>query len=121
LQSNGSVRLLEQARGTYRKMLRPGGDFQNMPVSGSDTVLMPDEIRQLREMVAEVKRRYPPAYTARGDLLPWDIEFGFERGQLRLFQIRPLARYQEQQTLDALSRLDTTVNSSEKVQLDGTP
>src|SRR6185295_5627207 len=104
LKPDGTVRLLEQARGTYRKMLRPGGDFQNVPVSGSDTVLMPDEIRQLREMVAEVKRRYPPAHTARGDVLPWDIEFGFEKGQLRLFQIRPLARYQEQKTLEALSR-----------------
>jgi phosphoenolpyruvate synthase/pyruvate phosphate dikinase len=121
LKSDGSVRLLEQARGTYRKMLRPGGDFQNVPVSGNDTVLMPDEIRQLREMVAEVKRRYPPAHTARGDVLPWDIEFGFEKGQLRLFQIRPLARYQEQQTLEALSRLDATEKPSEKVRLDGTP
>lgn len=121
LKSDGSVRLLEQARGTYRKMLRPGGDFQNVPVSGNDTVLMPDEIRQLREMVAEVKRRYPPAYTARGDVLPWDIEFGFEKGQLRLFQIRPLARYQEQQTLEALGRLDATEKPSEKVRLDGTP
>ena len=121
LKSDGSVRLLEQARGTYRKMLRPGGDFQNVPVSGNDTVLMPDEIRQLRAMVAEVKRRYPPAHTARGDVLPWDIEFGFEKGQLRLFQIRPLARYQEQQTLEALSRLDATEKPSEKVRLDATP
>ncbi|PYT29255.1 MAG: hypothetical protein DMG58_16610 [Acidobacteria bacterium] len=121
LKSDGSVRLLEQARGTYRKMLRPGGDFQNVPVSGSDTVLMPDEIRQLRAMVAEVKRRYPSVHTARGDVLPWDIEFGFEKGQLRLFQIRPLARYQEQQTLEALSRLDATEKPSEKVRLDGTP
>jgi phosphoenolpyruvate synthase/pyruvate phosphate dikinase len=121
LKPDGRVRLLDQARGTYRKMLRPSGDFQNVPVSGSDTVLMPDEIRQLREMVAEVKRRYPPAYAAQGDALPWDIEFGFEKGQLRLFQIRPLARYQEQQTLEALSRLDASEKPSEKVRLDGTP
>jgi hypothetical protein len=121
LKTDGSVRLLDQARGTYRKMLRPGGDFQNVPVSGNDTVLMPDEIRQLREMVAEVKRRYPPAFTARGDVLPWDIEFGFEKGQLRLFQIRPLARYQEQQTLEALSRLDATQKPSEKVRLNASP
>lgn len=121
LKPDGTVRLLEQARGTYRKMLRPGGDFQNVPVSGSDAVLLPDEIRQLREMVAEVKRLYPPAYSARHDVLPWDIEFGFEKGQLRLFQIRPLARYQEEQTLDALNRLDATEKPSENVRLDGNP
>src|SRR5258706_11895455 len=69
LKPDGSVRLLEQARGTYRKKLARSGDFQNVPVSGSDTVLAPDEIRQLREMVAEVRRRYPPAHSARGDLL----------------------------------------------------
>ena len=121
LKPDGSVRLLEQARGTYRKTLRPGGDFQNVPVSGSDTVLMPDEIRQLREMVAEVKRLYPPAYSARHEVLPWDIEFGFEKGQLRLFQIRPLARYQQEQTLNALNRLDATETPAGNVRLDGSP
>jgi len=68
-----------------------------------------------------VKRRYPPAYSVRGDVLPWDIEFGFEKGQLRLFQIRPLARYQEQQTLEALGRLDAAEKPSEKVRLDAAP
>jgi phosphoenolpyruvate synthase/pyruvate phosphate dikinase len=121
LKPDGTVRLLEQARGTYRKMLKPGGDFQNVPVSGSDTVLMPDEIRQLREMVAEVKRKYPPAYSKRGDVLPWDIEFGFEKGQLRLFQIRPLARYQEERTLEALSHLDASPEAAGVVHLDERP
>ena len=121
LKPDGSLRLLEQARGTYRKMLKPGGDFQNVPVSGSDTVLMPDEIRQLREMVADVKRKYPPAYSKRGDVLPWDIEFGFEKGQLRLFQIRPLARYQEERTLEALSRLDASPETAGVVHLDERP
>src|SRR5207249_12162736 len=63
LKPDGSVRLLEQARGTYRKMLRPGGDFQNVPVSGNDTVLMPDEIRQLGERVSEAKRKYASVKT----------------------------------------------------------
>jgi hypothetical protein len=83
--------------------------------------LTPDEIHQLREMTAEVRRRYPPAHSARGDVLPWDIEFGFERGQLRLFQIRPLARYREEETLEALSRLDTSQKASRNVRLDGSP
>ena len=116
-----AVRLLEQARGTYRKMLQPKGGFENVPVKGGDYLLTPDEIRQLREMVADVKRKYPPAKSARGDLLPWDIEFGFENGQLRLFQIRPLARYQEEKTLAALSGLDRGAEPSKPVRLDERP
>jgi hypothetical protein len=118
LKPDGSVRLLEQARGTYRKVLKPGGGFMNLPVSGNDTLLEPDEIRQLREMVAEVKRKYPPVKTEKGDLLPWDIEFGFMKGRLRLFQIRPLVRYQGVKTLEALGRLDTVANPNSLVRLD---
>jgi len=121
LKPDGTVRLLEQARGTYRKTLQPGGGFVNLPVSREDAILFPDEIRQLRDMVAEVKRKYPPAKSDRGDILPWDIEFGFVKGKLRLFQIRPLVRYQEVKTLEALSRLDTSVNPSGLVRLDEKP
>ena len=121
LKPNGAVRLLEQARGTYRKALQPKGGFENVPVKGGDYLLMPDEIRQLREMVADVKRKYPPAKSVRGDLLPWDIEFGFENGQLRLFQIRPLARYQEERTLAALGGLDAGAAPSKVVRLDERP
>lgn len=121
LKPDGTVRLLEQARGTYRKALKTGGDFENVPVLGGDFLLQPDEIRQLRAMVADVKRKYPPAHSVRGDVLPWDIEFGFVKGQLRLFQIRPLARYQEQRTLAALSRLDKGANPVKAVKLDERP
>ena len=121
LKPDGTMRLLEQARGTYRKVLRASGGFENLPVSGQDTVLMPDEIRQLREMVAEVKRLYPPAHSVRGKILPWDIELGFEKGQLRLFQIRPLARYQDEQSLESLSQLGGTQKPLEKVRLDESP
>ena len=64
------------------------------------------EIAQIRALVAEVKRKYTPARSASGDALPWDIEFGFEKGQLRLFQIRPLVRFQQLQTLEALAKIE---------------
>jgi hypothetical protein len=121
LKPDGTVRLLEQARGTYRKTLRPGGGFVNLPVSREDTILSPDEIRQLKEMVTEVKRKYPPARTSTGETLPWDIEFGFVKGQLRLFQIRPLVRYQEVKTLEALSRLDAEASPNSLIRLDEKP
>jgi hypothetical protein len=106
LRPGGTVRLLQQARNPYRKVVRPEGGLANVPASGSDTVLQPGEIAQLRDMVAQVDRLYPPELGPDGKKLPWDIEFGFEKGVLRLFQIRPLARFRELQTLEKLSRLD---------------
>lgn len=113
LRADGSVRLLQEARNPYRKVARAEGGLVNVPASGADTVLQPDEIRQLRAMVAQVERQYPPELGPGGEKLPWDIEFGFEKGQLRLFQIRPLARFRELQTLEKLSRLDAGAAPSE--------
>jgi hypothetical protein len=121
LKPNGEVRLLAQARGTYRKVALPGGGLENRPTSGSDFVLSPDEIRQVREMVAEVKARYPVAKSSTGEPLPWDIEFGFEKGQLRLFQIRPLVRYQQMETLDVLRSLESGPAPRGTVPLDQPP
>ncbi|MBK9166573.1 MAG: hypothetical protein IPM24_03815 [Bryobacterales bacterium] len=103
---DGGVRLLQQARAAYRKVARPAGGFVNLPPLGGDMLLQPGEIAQVREMVAEVMRKYPPEKGPGGEVLPWDIEFGFEAGQLRLFQIRPLVRFQQVQTLEALSKLE---------------
>jgi hypothetical protein len=121
LKPDGGVRLLQQFRAAYRKFALPTGGFENRPASGAETLLGDQEIAQIRRMVEEVKAKYPPAKTESGDALPWDIEFGFEKGQLRLFQIRPLVRYQEWKTLDALAGLEERTGGSETVRLDGHP
>ena len=106
LQANGGVRLLAQARSAYRKLALPTGGFQEIPTSGSDWVLSDAEIGQLRKLASDVKARFPVQDPSAAGL-PWDIECGFEAGQLRLFQIRPLVRYREAQILEALGSLDT--------------
>ncbi|MEZ5403448.1 MAG: PEP/pyruvate-binding domain-containing protein [Bryobacteraceae bacterium] len=115
----GAVKLLQQCRATYRKTLGAKGGFVNLPPLGGDSLLDNGEIGQLRAMVAEVKRKYPPAHGTAGMALPWDIEFGFEKGQLRLFQIRPLVRFQELKTLEALASLES--GGRGMVDLEGTP
>jgi phosphoenolpyruvate synthase/pyruvate phosphate dikinase len=102
----GSVRLLHQARASYRKQCSLSGGFENLPPLGGDYVLTAEEITQIRELVAEVESKYTPARSASGQPLPWDIEFGFEKGELRLFQIRPLVRFQQLQTLEALAKIE---------------
>jgi hypothetical protein len=121
LNPDNSVRLLQQCRATYRKVCRRDGGFDLLPALGDDTVLQPAELDQLRKMVAEVKSKYPAAKTANGMVLPWDIEFGFEKGELRLFQIRPLARFQEVAMLSALSGLEHNMSATAVVRLEDQP
>lgn len=117
LQANGAVRLLAQARSAYRKLALPTGGFQEIPTSGSDWVLSDAEVGQLRKLASDVKARFPVQDPSAAGL-PWDIECGFEAGQLRLFQIRPLVRYREAQILEALGSLDTPTRMTSFVQLD---
>ena len=122
LRADGSVKLLAQARAPYRRIALPTGGFDEIATTGSDSVLQPDEIRQLRALVAKVEAEYPKALDADGATLPWDIEFGFEKGQLRLFQIRPLVRFRERATLERLAQLEgPPPAAAPPVNLDATP
>ncbi|MEP7362850.1 MAG: PEP/pyruvate-binding domain-containing protein [Acidobacteriota bacterium] len=106
LMPGDKVKLLQQARVTYRRVVLPTGGFANLPPIKDDYLLTADEIVQLRAMVADVQRKYPAVKGALAGELPWDIEFGFEKGALRLFQIRPLVRYQEVAVLQQLTKLE---------------
>jgi len=118
---DGGVRLLQQGRATYRKTLKKTGGFENLPPLSPDSLLAAGEIAQLRALVAEVKAKYPPAKSEAGLVLPWDIEFGFEKGELRLFQIRPLVRFQEWKTLESLATLEAAPEPRQRVDLNERP
>ena len=111
---DGSVRLLAQARLTYRKIVDPTGGLKLIPPSGAETLLDATEIRQVRAMVDEVLEKYPKSFDESGSALPFDIELGFEGGDLRLFQIRPLVRR-------GASDAERRNNSGRKVRLDEVP
>jgi hypothetical protein len=121
LEADGKVKLLAQARAPYRKVASPGGGFVEKPTSGLDRVLTDAEISQLRQLARDVKAKFPPQYDQSNGLLPWDIEFGFENGDLRLFQIRPLVRYREAKILEALGALDGPQSRVQTVPLDRSP
>jgi hypothetical protein len=118
LEANGKVRLLAQARSEYRKVPLPKGGFTKEPASGSDFVLTEAETARLRRLAGEVKAKLKTAKDDSGADLPWDIEFGFEGGELRLFQIRPLVRYREARTLEALGSLEAAPRAKREVALD---
>lgn len=89
LQPDGMQVPVREAKAPYRRRPRPSGGLEWVPAS-SGPVLTPDECAQLRDLAREIERAMRPVPGPDGTTLPWDIEFGFEDGKLRLFQIRPL-------------------------------
>jgi len=112
----GGIRLLSQAKAPWRRRLDPAGGVTTVTADRPARLLTGGEVRQLRQVVQEWKRRFPGA---RGET--WDIEFGFVRGTLWLFQIRPFVRFRSSRTLSRLQALDADAlrNASRAVALDG--
>jgi hypothetical protein len=71
-----------------------------------DTLLLPEELTQLRGAAEEWKTRFAP-----GDSdAVWDMEFGFVAGKLWLFQVRPFIRARNAALLERLKVLDEDVS-----------
>lgn len=99
-----STVLLSEAKAPYQRYLAPTGGVHWLPAPAGQ-VLDAKEIAQLRELAAEVSRKYEPVFTDAGDERPWDIEFGFIDGELTLFQIRPLVERAGRDADELLERL----------------
>ena len=87
--TSGRLRLLAHATEPRKRILRTTGGIEKVPASGSEVVLSADEIAQLVEFARTVPQRFPRIINTRGEAVPADIEFGFHRQRLALFQIRP--------------------------------
>ncbi len=103
--------LLSSARAIWENvLLRTGtGGIDRVPVPAMAQLLTEPRLADLRQVVAEIVRRYPTSYDARGKPLPWDIEFGFVDDHIWLFQIRPFVSSKAGQTLEAIEELDRRI------------
>lgn len=98
----GRVTLLSQAKAPLRRTLLAQGGAAMVPSRRPDTLLQPDEVRQLMDVVAEWRERFAP-----GDpTTVWDMEFGFVDGRLWLFQVRPFVRFRSAGMMERLAVLD---------------
>ncbi len=102
----GKVRVLAQATAPTRRVLGRSGGLQEVPVSGSDRVLKPAEAKLLIAFVNELPKRFPPIVNDKGQPAPADVEFGFLKGKLRLFQLRPFLESAKVQDSGYLKSLD---------------
>ena len=109
---DGSVRVLAMATAPWRRMPAPGGGVVKLPVSGRDSVLQPDEIRQLISLARELPQRFPAITDDAGNPAPADIEFGFLNGRLQLFQLRPFLESRQARGSSYLIQMDQSLAGS---------
>ena len=104
----GKSILLSQYKSPTRRVLIKGGQggARLVPSTGSETVLTGQELGKLVYAADKIKATFVPEKGADGKPLPWDIEFGFVRGKLYLFQTRPFVGNSDLANLPALLALD---------------
>jgi phosphoenolpyruvate synthase/pyruvate phosphate dikinase len=108
--SDGKVRLMAQATDPYKTVILREGGMTKMPASGNAAVLNPENIQALIEFARTVPGRFPILKDVQGDPVPADIEFGFYRDSLVLFQIRPFLESSRARKNLFLNRLDQRLN-----------
>jgi hypothetical protein len=103
----GAVTLLSQAKAPFRRALvsSGAGGVVTLPARRPEYLLLPGEIAQLQDVVADWKAR--TAENHPGEV--WDFEYGFVDGRLWLFQVRPFVRFRSSALLDRLSALDAEI------------
>jgi hypothetical protein len=109
---DGSVRVLAMATAPWRRMPAPGGGIVKLPVSGNESVLQPEEIRQLITLAQELPQRFPAITDDAGNPAPADIEFGFLDGRLQLFQLRPFLESRQARGSSYLNQMDQALAGS---------
>jgi hypothetical protein len=115
---DGAVRVLATATAPTRRLPAPGGGIETRPVSGSETVLHPKEIRTLIRFARALPQRFPPITDDAGNPVPADIEFGFLDGKLQLFQLRPFLESRQARGSAYLQRMDQRLKIGDNVSVD---
>ena len=109
---DGSVSLLASATAVWRRVPAASGGVDKLPVSGDQSVLKPDEIKQLITLAKELPDRFPPITDDQGNPAPADIEFGFLDGRLQLFQLRPFLESRDSRGGAYLSDMDKALQGN---------
>jgi hypothetical protein len=108
LWSSQGVELINLFKSPRRLMLKPEGGSEVVPSTGQEYVLSEQELEKLVAAAGKINKAFKPALDQSGKPRPWDIEFGFAKGQLWLFQCRPFIGNEELRNIPALAALDGT-------------
>jgi phosphoenolpyruvate synthase/pyruvate phosphate dikinase len=120
--ASGKVQLLAEATAPLRRVLKEDGGVAFIPVSGNAAVLTQAELRQLRQFAETLPRRYPMV-DDQGHVTAEDVEFGFNKGKLVLFQARPYLASRRAMQNQYLRDLDKGLRATadQRVNLEAVP
>ncbi|HXX83276.1 MAG TPA: PEP/pyruvate-binding domain-containing protein [Casimicrobiaceae bacterium] len=107
----GDTRLLATATAPRRTVPQATGGVAKLPVSGRETLLTPDEVRQLIAFADEVRTQFPQLGED-GKPVAADVEFAFVDGKLWLLQIRPLNESRAARGAAYLIQMDKTLEAN---------
>ncbi len=121
--SDGKVRLMAQATDPYKVVILEKGGMAKVPASGDEAVLSRKNIEKLMDFARTGPKQFPMMENDQGEPVPADIEFGFVKDRLVLFQIRPFLESSRARQNLFLNRLDQPLKEkyAMKVDLDGIP
>jgi phosphoenolpyruvate synthase/pyruvate phosphate dikinase len=106
LWSPHGIELLTLFKSPWKNQLLARGGSAIVPSTGKDTVLEPDELKQIIGAAQKISANFQPAHDPAGKARPWDIEFGFKSGKLWLFQCRPFLGNDSLKNIPALASLE---------------
>ncbi len=118
----GSI-LVTTFRSPWRRLIVPGSGTEIVPSTGREYVLTPEEVKAITDAGLKIRKTLKPALDKNGNPKAWDIEYGFAKGKLWLFQVRPFIGNEDFSNIPALAGLDKDVkkkNSTTKISLKDT-
>ena len=121
--NSARVRLMAHATEPTKRIILSEGGMSKIAASGTDAVLNPRDIDLLIRFAESVPDRFPRFKDTAGHPVPADIEFGFYKDKLVLFQIRPFLESSRARQSLFLNGLDKNLVDKQNlaVDLDGIP
>jgi hypothetical protein len=116
--TNGHVRLMAHATEPDKGVILEEGGMTKIAASGSEAVLNQSEIQRLIEFARSVPDRFPMLKDTGGRPVPADIEFGFYKSKLVLFQIRPFLESTRARQNLYLNSLDQSLQEKHIITVD---
>ena len=105
----GDTRLIATATAPRRMVPQAAGGIAKLPVSGAETLLTPDEARQLIAFADETAKEFPQLGED-GKPVAADVEFAFVNGKLWLLQIRPFNESKAARSAAYLIQMDKALD-----------